>query len=112
MIMINIKTDVYKALCELGVNVVPEYPDTWEVFPSIVYVEENNYVLDNDIQLQPVREYIRYKIDIFNNKSTTNLAISINEKMSELGFSRIACMDVADPNKIQHKLLRFEKYMG
>lgn len=40
--MINIKPLIYKELEKLTDNVTDTYPDDWEHFPVVIYLEEEN----------------------------------------------------------------------
>lgn len=105
--MINVKDQVYAALLEVTENVSDVYPQTWNVWPAIQYTEEDNSVFtrtDADEQLAS----LRYRIDIWDNKSTSATAVAVDEALSKLGLIRTACQDVADPTGLRHKLMRYE----
>ena len=44
--MINVKPQIYEALCRCcpGADVSDEYPEEWRIFPKVTYTEENNAV--------------------------------------------------------------------
>ncbi len=50
----------------------------------------------------------RYKVDIFDKDSTSDLAVKIIESAS-LGFEKTDYQDVPDPSHLRHKLMRFEE---
>lgn len=105
--MINIKPLILKELKKISENVNDTYPSDWSTFPVIQYVEEDNKThtkTDDKEQLT----YIRYKIDIWNNRSTSDIAIAVDEVLSSLGLIRIQCLDTPEPNQLKHKVMRYE----
>lgn len=105
--MINIKPIIYKELKKVAENVTDTYPDDWENFPVVIFLEEENkpYEIYGD---KEQKSNIRYKVDIFNNDSTSALAIKIDEIFSNLGLMRTSSLDVPDPSHLRHKTMRFE----
>lgn len=105
--MINIKPVIYKELQKVADNVTDTYPSDWENFPVVIFLEEQNKPGDwFDDKEQ--KTSIRYKVDIFDNDSTSDLAIKINEIFASLGLRRIESQDIPDPSHLRHKLMRFE----
>ena len=105
--MINIKPLILKELKKISENVNDTYPSDWSTFPVIQYVEEDiktHTKTDDKEQLT----YIRYKIDIWNNRSTSDIAIAVDEVLSSLGLIRIQCLDTPEPNQLKHKVMRYE----
>ncbi len=105
--MINVKDQVYAALCEQFDQVSDIYPLDWSVFPVVQYTEEANNVVtktDNKEQLAQ----LRYRIDIWNNGSTSELALMVDDALSPLGLVRTECQDVPDPSNHRHKQMRYE----
>ena len=105
--MINVKDQVYAALCDVAENVSDVYPQSWAVLPAIQYTEEDNSVYtrtDADEQYAN----LRYRIDIWDTKSTSLTALAVDEAVSELGLIRTGCMDAADPSGMRHKVMRYE----
>lgn len=105
--MINVKPQVFKALKIEFTNVNDGYPSKWDSFPIISYIEEENKITVKTDDKEQIA-YIRYKIDIWNNRSTSDLAVKVDEVMTELGFNRCGCVDAPDPSKLKHKVMRFE----
>ena len=105
--MINIKPIIYKELEKVAKNVTDTYPDDWENFPVVIFLEEENkpYEIYGD---KDQKTNIRYKVDIFNNDSTSALAMKIDEIFSSLGLMRTSSLDVPDPSHLRHKTMRFE----
>lgn len=105
--MINIKPIIYKELEKVAENVTDTYPDDWENFPVVIFLEEENkpYEIYGD---KEQKSNIRYKVDIFNNDSTSALAMKIDEIFSNLGLMRTSSLDVPDPSHLRHKTMRFE----
>jgi hypothetical protein len=105
--MINIKPIIYKELEKVAENVTDTYPDDWENFPVVIFLEEENkpYEIYGD---KEQKSNIRYKVDIFNNDSTSALALKVDEIFSSLGLMRTSSLDVPDPSHLRHKTMRFE----
>ena len=105
--MINVKDQVYAALAEQFENVSDIYPLTWETFPVVQYTEEaNNVVLKTDEEEKLAQ--LRYRIDIWNNGSTSEAALLVDAALAPLGLTRTECQDVPDPTNHRHKQMRYE----
>lgn len=105
--MINVKDKIYNALKGICENVSDSYPSEWAKLPAIQYVEEDNRVYEFTDGKED-KSYIRYKIDIWHNRSTSDYALEVDKKISVLGLRRILCQDVADPSGLKHKVMRYE----
>lgn len=104
--MLNIKDRIYKALSdELG-NVSDSYPSDWENLPAIQYTEEDNRVHEWGDD-QELSSYVRYRIDIWCNSSTSVYAIKVDEIMSKFGLKRTSCGD-DNSDRWKHKIMRYE----
>ena len=105
--MINVKDQVYSALLGVTDNVSDLYPRDPAEFPAIQYTEEaNNVVTKTDNKEQHAQ--LRYRIDIWSNGSTSNLALQVDEALTPLGLTRTQCEDVPDPSNYRHKQMRYE----
>lgn len=105
--MINIKPIIYQKLKEVADNVTDTYPEDWEHFPVIIYLEEENKPFEiTDDKEQSTS--LRYKVDIFNTDSTSDLAVKVDEIFASLGLRRTSCIDTPDPTHLRHKIMRFE----
>lgn len=105
--MINVKDEVYAALCTVTDNITDRYPRDWEQDLSIQYMEEDNKVVEyTDMKEQ--KAYVRYRIDIWHRKSTSAAAVAVDAAISKLGLLRTQCQDVDDPSGLKHKQLRYE----
>ena len=105
--MINIKPVIFKELQKVADNVTDTYPSDWETFPVVIFLEEQNKPGDwFDDKEQ--KTSIRYKVDIFDNDSTSDLAVKINEIFAPLGLRRIESQDIPELSHLRHKLMRFE----
>ncbi len=105
--MINVKSFIYDALCKACQNVSDAYPTNWANLPAVQYMEEENNVhtwTDDKEQMS----YVRYRIDIWDNVSTSSMAMAIDKEISKLGLERTFCQDVDDPSHLKHKVLRYE----
>lgn len=105
--MINVKDIVYKGLVEVCEDVSDAYPQDWSKAPKVQYVEEENRVNEwgDDSELS---SYIRYRVDIWHNVSTSQTAVEVDKVMTKLGFKRTGCSDVPDPSGFKHKQMRYE----
>lgn len=105
--MINVKDQVYAALCTVTDNVTDFYPRDWEQDLAVQYMEEDNKVVEyTDMQEQ--KAYCRYRIDIWARRSTSQTAVQVDTAIAALGLKRIQCMDVEDPSGLKHKQMRYE----
>lgn len=104
--MINVKDQVYSALSAVYDNVTDTYPKSWEELPAIQYVEEDNRVFEYTERED--KSYCRYRIDIWHNRSTSDIALKIDEAIASLGLKRSQCSDVDDPSGLKHKVMRYE----
>lgn len=104
--MINVKDIIYKEISKIY-DLSDSYPQSWVDLPAIQYTEEENSVYEFTDD-QEVSSYIRYRFDIWDNKSTSQTAYDIDEKMAFLGFKRISCQDAPDPSNLKHKQMRYE----
>lgn len=105
--MINVKKEIYAKLSLLSENVTDSYPEDWETFPCIQYLEEENRPAEVTDDCERM-SYVRYKIDIWSKASTTDTALLVNEIMSNLGLRRTTSVDVPEINHLKHKTMRFE----
>lgn len=105
--MINIKPLIYQELSKLTANVTDTYPDDWETFPVVIFLEEQNKPFDHYDDEEQKSE-IRYKIDIFDKETTSSLAVQINGVFANLGLKRTDATDVPEPSHLKHKTMRFE----
>lgn len=105
--MKNVKDQVYAALLTVTENVTDSYPSNWADFPAIQYAEENNSVYEwtDDKEQKAV---VRYKIDIWHGKNTSETVLAVDKAISALGLRRTACADTPDPSGLKHKVMRYE----
>ena len=109
--MKNVKDQVYAALCTVSENVSDAYPRSWAEGSTIQYTEEQNDVYEASSDAEGMREdksLVRYRIDIWNNHSTSEVALQVDEAMKVTGLKRIACADVTDPSRMKQKQMRYE----
>lgn len=105
--MINVKDEVFAALCKVTENVTDYYPRDWEQDLSIQYMEEDNKVAEEATRGE-TKSYVRYRIDIWSRRSTSATAVAVDEALSPLGLKRSQCMDIEDPSGLKHKQMRYE----
>ena len=104
--MINVKSEIYKGLKAVTDNVTDDYPSDWESFPVVVYLEDQNTVheiTDNEEQSSE----IKYTVHIWHDRSTSELAIKVDEVFRRFGFRRTLSQDLADNQQLRHKIMRF-----
>lgn len=105
--MINVKDKLVNELEKVVNNVSDTYPQSFQTMPAVSYCEENNSVYEETDEGE-ASSLIRFRIDIWDNVSTSQTAVKIDEVISKFGFKRIACSDVGEPTGIKHKLMRYE----
>lgn len=105
--MKNVKDEVYAKLLDVTENVSDSYPTNWVDFPTIQYVEEDNSVYERTDD-EEVTAKVRYRIDIWSNKSTSETALLVDTAIASLGLVRTGCSDVPDPSGLKHKQMRYE----
>lgn len=110
--MINVKDEVYTALTseemqEITKNVSDGYPKEWAVLPAIEYTEEDNSVYEWTSEGEE-KSHLLYRVDIWNNTSTSQAALAVDKALSALGLRRKQCNDVEDPTGLKHKVMRYE----
>ena len=95
--MINIKRLVMEELEKICPDATDSFPDDFTSETQIQYTEEENKAQDVSGN-KVITSYVRYRIDIWNQKSTSDLACAVDEKMNGvLGLMRIGCSDNNEP---------------
>ncbi|MDO4333829.1 MAG: hypothetical protein Q4C58_14255 [Eubacteriales bacterium] len=105
--MKNVKDQVFEALLKVNENTSDLYPANWAKLPAVQCVEEENKVYERTDNKED-KAYVRYRIDIWNGGSTSEIAQKVDEAVSALGLVRTSCADVPDPSGLRHKQLRYE----
>lgn len=105
--MKNVKDQVFAALGKVLDNVSDAYPKDWENLPAVQYAEEDNRVRERTDNKED-KAYVRYRVDIWHNRSTSPAALAVDEALSGLGLVRTLCQDVSDPSGLKHKVMRYE----
>lgn len=105
--MKNVKDEVYAALLKVTENVSDSYPKDWANFPAIQLTEEDNSVCERTENKED-KAKVRFRIDIWDNKSTSAAAVEADEAVSALGLVRTGCTDAPDPSGLKHKVMRYE----
>ncbi len=111
--MINLKPQIYEKLKEISnVEVSYFYPEKWVKGKKLI----SYYELDNsEASGADDEEYssnIAIQVDIWCDMPSecSKLAIEVNKKMRELGFSRTLALDLYEQGAMKHhKTMRFEK---
>lgn len=106
--MKNIKDKVFSALEEKFKNVTSSYPSDWKKLPAIQLTEEENKVHEKTNEKEE-KAYVRYRIDIWNNCSTSPAALEVDKTIcKKIGLIRTGCTDTPDPSGMEHKVMRYE----
>lgn len=119
--MRNIKDQIYQALCQAfgEENVTDQYPANWAKLPAVQYTEEDNRSHEQTGEGE-TQSYVRYRIDIWDNRSTSEAAIKADqvigcpiesermEGVTPFGLCRTMCQDAPDPSGLKHKVMRYE----
>lgn len=105
--MKNVKDQIFTALNAVFKNVSDQYPKDWAEFPAVQYTEEDNKVYEHTTEGE-MKSYVRYRVDIWHNRSTSQPALDVDKSLSALGLVRTACQDTPDPSGFKHKLMRYE----
>ena len=105
--MRNVKDQVFAALEKVFGNVTDQYPKDWADFPAVQYTEEENKVYEHTTEGE-CKSYVRYRLDIWHNRSTSEAALKADEALSALGLVRTSCSDTPDPSGLKHKQMRYE----
>jgi len=111
--MINLKPQILKKLEEISdVEVSYFYPEKWAKGKKLI----SYYELDNsEASGADDEEYssnIAIQVDTWCDMPSecSKLAIEVNKKMRELGFSRTLALDLYEQGAMKHhKTMRFEK---
>lgn len=106
--MYDIKPLINQKLSEIvgEDNVSDEFPDDFSNLPYITFYELNNsdpYKIKEELYTEIV-----IQIDIWNNRSTGELARKVNEAMNSIGLKREFARDVPEPSGIKRKTMRFK----
>lgn len=104
--MKNVKDQVFAALDAAFDNVTDQYPSNWADLPAVQYTEEDNKVYERTDKEE--KAYVRYLVEIWNNRSTSEAALKVDAALSALGLVRIQCKDTPDPSGMKHKVMRYE----
>lgn len=105
--MKNVKDQVYAALSGIADNVSDGYPRDWARMPAIQYMEETNTVYEW-VDGHETMSQLAYRVDVWNNTSTSATALAVDAALSALGLQRVQCSDVDDPSGLKHKVMRYE----
>lgn len=105
--MKNVKDEIYAALLKVTDNVSDVHPKDWAGFPTIQLTEEDNSVFERTGNKED-KAKVRFRIDIWDNKSTSTAALAVDEVVSALGLVRTGCTDAPDPSGLKHKVMRYE----
>lgn len=106
--MKNIKDRIYDALSAVIGNVSDAYPTDWVDLPAVQLTEEDNSVYEKSNTSIEEKARVRYRIDVWHNRSTSETALTVDEAISALGLVRTACADVPEPGQLKHKVMRYE----
>ena len=111
--MINLREKVFEKLSELKTEGIVQdvffsYPNSFTKLACISFYEANNSIHKMADDKECLSE-VNYVVDIWASTSIESgkVALSVNEKLEELGFLREVSYDVPEEN-IRHKFMRFK----
>lgn len=87
-----------------GAAVAASYNLAMKQFPSILYAEVVNIPINKG---KEARTQLAYSIDIYSEKSTTELACAVDDALTRIGLKRGQCMDLDDPSGLRHKNMKY-----
>lgn len=105
--MKNVKDIVYAAISGVVENTTDSYPSNFENLPAVQYVEDENRIFER-IKNQESKAQVRYVVDIWDRKSTSQTAVEIDAAVSLLGLVRTSCKDVPEQGGLKHKHMVYE----
>lgn len=103
----NIKTDVVSLLNSLGVFklVSADYPNDWSKMPSAIYSTKAK-PSRLDISMDELLTEWTVKIDLYSNKSLTNIQENVIEQLKNIGFKNVSSDD-ANTESFKRSILTF-----
>lgn len=106
--MTNLKSRILARLDAMGsgADISDSFPDDFSGQRQIQYTEEENKA-NNLSGSGVIDSYVRYRIDIWDTVSTSELACKIDEALSGIGLVRTGCMDSNEVAR-KHKIMRYE----
>lgn len=105
--MKNVKETIFENLLLVTENTTDSYPSNFENLPAVQYIEDENKVYERT-ESKESTAYVRYIIDIWDRKSTSDTSIKVDEKIAELGLVRTSCKDVPEQGGLKHKHMVYE----
>jgi hypothetical protein len=102
--MIDLKPEVYGALRTLGIPVTDAFPAGFRDLPCLSFYELSNtdhYKVDGELLTE-----VTYQVDIWSDGSTGDLALRVDEALTEIGLRRQYAADVPQAG-IKHKTMRY-----
>ncbi|MCM1104933.1 MAG: hypothetical protein NC409_12605 [Clostridium sp.] len=106
--MINLKSRILAQLESMGcgADISDSFPDDFSKKTQIQYTEEENRV-NSQSGNGAINSYVRYRIDIWDTVSTSELACQTDAALSSMGLVRTGCMDNNETAR-KHKIMRYE----
>lgn len=105
--MIDLKEKIYQALHSVCENLSDTYPTDWTKLPCIQYMEDENKVESWTDDIEKI-SFVRYRIEIWSDISTSQIALDVDRKLAALGLKRAFSQDIDDPTHLKHKVMRYE----
>ncbi|MBR1737891.1 MAG: hypothetical protein IJ736_12915 [Firmicutes bacterium] len=104
--MIDLKKDVYEKLAECGVETVYFFPENFGKLPVISYYELEN--ADSGYCGSEIISDISFQVDVWakNALRVSEICLSVDEKMSEIGFRRAFAQDLNE-DSVCRKTMRY-----
>lgn len=105
--MKNVKDIVFSKVSEIVENTTDSYPSNFENLPAVQLVEDENSVYERTGNKED-KAYVRYLIDIWARRSTSQTALDIDGVVAGLGLVRTSCKDVPEQSGLKHKRMVYE----
>lgn len=105
--MKNVKDIVYGKIVGVVENTTDSYPSNFENLPAVQYTEDENRVYERTDNMED-KAYVRYLIDIWDRKSTSETTLAIDKAVAGIGLVRTSCKDVPEQSGLKHKHMVYE----
>lgn len=105
--MKNVKDIIFNKVSEIVENTTDSYPSNFENLPAVQFIEDENSVYERTGNKED-KAYVRYLIDIWERRSTSQTALDIDVAVAGLGLVRTSCKDVPEQSGLKHKHMVYE----
>ncbi len=102
--MIDISSEIFENLNTIA-KTHKGYPQKKATYPCLSYYIHQNS--DGLRQIPGRYSSVVFQVDVFSEKSPTNLALRVSEKMKEAGYLREFMSEIPDDSKVNRITMRF-----